>query len=48
MMRGGRIGFGAMQLPTSPSSVAVLRRAVGLGVPLIDTAYLYGGGAKLR
>ncbi len=39
-----------MQLPTSPderaSSVAVLRRAVELGVPLIDTAYLYGGGAN--
>src|SRR5689334_20082562 len=39
-----------MQLDTSPgrraSSVAVLRRAVELGVPLIDTAYLYGGGAN--
>ncbi|MGK5681951.1 aldo/keto reductase [Actinoplanes sp. URMC 104] len=48
---GGRIGFGAMQLPTAPpeartSSIAVLRRAVELGVPLIDTAYLYGGGAN--
>ncbi len=39
-----------MQLPTSAgeraASVAVLRRAVELGVPLIDTAYLYGGGAN--
>ncbi|MBM2621407.1 aldo/keto reductase [Actinoplanes sp. LDG1-06] len=46
----GRVGFGAMQLPTTPesweSSIAVLRRAVELGVPLIDTAYLYGGGAN--
>ena len=47
----GRIGFGAMQLPTSPaadraSSITVLRRAAELGVPLIDTAYLYGGGAN--
>ncbi|MBB4690275.1 aldo/keto reductase [Paractinoplanes abujensis] len=46
----GRIGFGAMQLPTGverrESSVAVLRRAVELGVPLVDTAYLYGGGAN--
>jgi aryl-alcohol dehydrogenase-like predicted oxidoreductase len=49
-LSGGRIGFGAMQLPTSPegreSSVLLLRRAVELGVPLIDTAYLYGGGAN--
>ncbi|MCO8271206.1 aldo/keto reductase [Actinoplanes sp. TRM 88003] len=49
-LSGGRIGFGAMQLDTSPgqrdSSVAVLRRAVELGVPLIDTAYLYGGGGN--
>ncbi|WP_236030053.1 aldo/keto reductase [Paractinoplanes lichenicola] len=39
-----------MQLPTGAeqreSSAAVLRRAVELGVPLIDTAYLYGGGAN--
>ncbi|WP_167002603.1 aldo/keto reductase [Mumia sp. ZJ430] len=46
-----RIGFGAMQLPTAPTdarttSVAVLRRAVALGVTLIDTAHLYGWGAN--
>lgn len=46
-----RLGFGAMHLPTEPgtareSSVAVARRAVELGVTLIDTAYLYGGGAN--
>ncbi|WP_368407023.1 aldo/keto reductase [Actinomadura sp. NAK00032] len=47
----GRLGFGAMQLPTGPgqareNSVAVARRAVELGVTLIDTAYLYGWGAN--
>jgi aryl-alcohol dehydrogenase-like predicted oxidoreductase len=46
-----RLGFGAMRLPTEPgpgraSSLAVARRAVELGVTLIDTAYLYGGGAN--
>lgn len=46
-----RLGFGAMHLPTEPSparetSLAVARRAVELGVILIDTAYLYGGGAN--
>ncbi|MDX3727478.1 aldo/keto reductase [Streptomyces caniscabiei] len=46
-----RLGFGAMHLPTEPSparetSLAVARRAVELGVALIDTAYLYGGGAN--
>ena len=46
-----RLGFGAMQLPTEPgplreASVAVARRAVELGVTLIDTAHLYGGGAN--
>ncbi|MFI9821063.1 aldo/keto reductase [Streptomyces sp. NPDC052013] len=46
-----RLGFGAMHLPTDPGparekSVAVARRAVELGVTLIDTAYLYGGGAN--
>ncbi|MFC7891864.1 aldo/keto reductase [Streptomyces sp. NPDC057381] len=46
-----RLGFGAMHLPTEPGparavSVAVARRAVELGVTLIDTAYLYGGGAN--
>jgi aryl-alcohol dehydrogenase-like predicted oxidoreductase len=47
----GRLGFGAMHLPTEPGSgrenaIAVARRAVELGVTLIDTAYLYGGGAN--
>ncbi|MFI1753568.1 aldo/keto reductase [Streptomyces sp. NPDC020571] len=46
-----RLGFGAMHLPTEPgpardASLAVARRAVELGVTLIDTAYLYGGGAN--
>ncbi|BCJ69370.1 aldo/keto reductase [Polymorphospora rubra] len=46
-----RLGFGAMQLPTGPgpdreNSVAVVRRAVELGVTLVDTAHLYGGGAN--
>ncbi|WP_129838847.1 aldo/keto reductase [Streptomyces sp. RFCAC02] len=46
-----RSGFGAMHLPTDPGpgrerSVAVARRAVELGITLIDTAYLYGGGAN--
>ncbi len=46
-----RLGFGAMRLPTEPgsarqSAVAVARRAVELGVTLIDTAHLYGGGAN--
>jgi aryl-alcohol dehydrogenase-like predicted oxidoreductase len=47
----GRLGFGAMKLPTEPgpdreSSLAVARRAVELGVTLIDTAHMYGGGAN--
>ncbi|MGA5449543.1 aldo/keto reductase [Streptomyces umbrinus] len=47
----GRLGFGAMHLPTEPgdareAAVAVARRAVELGVTLIDTAYMYGGGAN--
>ncbi|MGW6771037.1 aldo/keto reductase [Streptomyces sp. NPDC055037] len=46
-----RLGFGAMRLPTVPgpereASLGVARRAVELGVTLIDTAYLYGGGAN--
>ncbi|UNS95135.1 aldo/keto reductase [Streptomyces tubbatahanensis] len=46
-----RLGFGAMHLPTETAhdrqaSLAVARRAVELGVTLIDTAYLYGGGAN--
>ena len=46
-----RLGFGAMHLPTAPdaarkASIAVARRAVELGVTLIDTAHLYGWGAN--
>ncbi|AWS44398.1 aldo/keto reductase [Streptosporangium sp. 'caverna'] len=46
-----RLGFGAMRLPTEPgpgreASIAVARRAVDLGVTLIDTAHLYGWGAN--
>ncbi|MET9858933.1 aldo/keto reductase [Streptomyces smyrnaeus] len=46
-----RLGFGAMHLPTEPgpareTSLAVARRAVELGITLIDTAHLYGGGAN--
>ncbi|MEV1315087.1 aldo/keto reductase [Micromonospora arborensis] len=46
-----RLGFGAMHLPTEAgpareSSLAVARRAVELGVTLIDTAYMYGWGAN--
>ena len=46
-----RLGFGAMHLPTAPAAarenaVAVARRAVDLGVNLIDTAHLYGWGAN--
>ncbi|MEV6644582.1 aldo/keto reductase [Amycolatopsis sp. NPDC051371] len=42
-----RLGFGAMHLPTEPGpAIAVVRRAVELGVTLIDTAHLYGGGAN--
>ncbi|WP_306323871.1 MULTISPECIES: aldo/keto reductase [unclassified Streptomyces] len=50
-IRVGRLGFGAMHLPTEPAadrsrSLAVARRAVELGVTLVDTAHLYGGGAN--
>jgi pyridoxine 4-dehydrogenase len=46
-----RLGFGAMRMPTESESerrgaIAVARRAVELGVTLIDTAHLYGGGAN--
>ncbi|MFI6767039.1 aldo/keto reductase [Streptomyces sp. NPDC050355] len=46
-----RLGFGAMRLPTAPgpareTSLAVARRAVELGVTLIDTAHMYGWGAN--
>ncbi|MFE9766106.1 aldo/keto reductase [Streptomyces sp. NPDC005808] len=47
----GRLGFGAMRLPTDPgpareAAVTVARRAVELGVTLIDTAHMYGWGAN--
>ncbi|MPZ81497.1 MAG: aldo/keto reductase [Actinophytocola sp.] len=46
-----RLGFGAMRLPTEPgparvNAIGVARRAVDLGVTLIDTAHLYGWGAN--
>ncbi|MBW8483066.1 aldo/keto reductase [Actinomadura parmotrematis] len=46
-----RLGFGAMRLPTEPGparegAIAVARRAVELGVTLIDTAFLYRWGAN--
>ncbi|MBB6417594.1 aryl-alcohol dehydrogenase-like predicted oxidoreductase [Streptomyces sp. AK010] len=46
-----RLGFGAMHLPTGPgpdreNALVVARRAVELGVTLIGTAHLYGGGAN--
>ncbi|WP_415953844.1 aldo/keto reductase [Streptomyces sp. KLOTTS4A1] len=49
--RVSRVGFGAMRLPTAPrpereAAIAVARRAVELGVTLIDTAHLYGWGAN--
>nr|WP_275935789.1 aldo/keto reductase [Herbidospora sakaeratensis] len=43
-LRVRRLGFGAMHL--SPEDGDVVRRAVDLGVTLIDTAYLYGWGAN--
>ncbi|MFI9208696.1 aldo/keto reductase [Streptomyces sp. NPDC053253] len=46
-----RLGFGAMRLPAGPgpareTSLQVARRAVELGVTLIDTAHMYGWGAN--
>ncbi|KUN91143.1 aldo/keto reductase [Streptomyces caeruleatus] len=47
-----RLGFGAMRLRPDPDQeahaahLAVARRAVELGVTLIDTAHLYGWGAN--
>ncbi|MGW7342603.1 aldo/keto reductase [Streptomyces sp. NPDC054854] len=50
-LRVRRLGFGAMRLPSDPgsaraASLAVARRAVELGVTLIDTAHMYGWGAN--
>jgi aryl-alcohol dehydrogenase-like predicted oxidoreductase len=46
-----RLGFGAMRLRPAPddaraAGLAVARRAVELGVTLIDTAHMYGWGAN--
>ncbi|MFF4050752.1 aldo/keto reductase [Streptomyces chartreusis] len=46
-----RLGFGAMHLRPEPAedraaAAAVARRAVELGVTLIDTAHMYGWGAN--
>jgi aryl-alcohol dehydrogenase-like predicted oxidoreductase len=51
IFESNRLGFGAMHLPTAPAearrnAVAVARRAVELGVTVIDTAHLYGWGAN--
>jgi pyridoxine 4-dehydrogenase len=41
----GRLGFGAMRIVEDPAEgVRVLRRAVELGVTLVDTADIYGAG----
>jgi pyridoxine 4-dehydrogenase len=45
--RVNRLGFGAMRLPADPGQArALLRRAVQLGVGLIDTAEFYGPGTS--
>ena len=41
-----RLGFGAMWMPGPGDGHAVLRRALELGVNLIDTADVYGQGAS--
>lgn len=45
-----RLGLGAMHLDTAAearrASVALLRRAIELGVELVDTAAMYGAGAN--
>jgi pyridoxine 4-dehydrogenase len=47
--RVNRLGFGAMRLPADPGQArALLRRAVQLGVGLIDTAEFYGPGTSER
>ena len=44
-----RLGFGTMRLPADPGQArALLRRAVELGVRLIDTAEFYGPGTSER
>ncbi|MBQ1098358.1 aldo/keto reductase [Streptomyces sp. b94] len=50
-LRVRRLGFGATHLPTErgaarENSLVVARRAVELGVTLIDTASMYGGGSN--
>lgn len=44
--RVGRLGLGAMHLSADRRGHDLARRAVELGVTLIDTAHLYGGGAN--
>ena len=45
--RVNRLGLGAMRLPADPGQArALLRRAVQLGVRLIDTAEFYGPGTS--
>ena len=42
-----RLGFGAMRIVADrEEGVRVVRRAVELGVTLIDTADIYGGGVS--
>lgn len=41
-----RLGLGTNRITDTPESYALLKRAVELGVNLIDTAHRYGGGAS--
>jgi aryl-alcohol dehydrogenase-like predicted oxidoreductase len=41
-----RLGFGAMRIMSADDPVALVRRAVALGVQFIDTADIYGDGAS--
>lgn len=43
----GRLGFGAMRLTDPDQAIAVLRRAVELGVNHLDTAAFYGSANEL-
>ncbi|MET9273952.1 aldo/keto reductase [Kribbella sp. NPDC003557] len=43
----GRLGFGAMRLSDPDRAIAVLRRAVELGVNHLDTAAFYGSANEL-